>query len=226
MEKRPGRPQLVSDEDIRATALALLGEGVKPVVAKVRAKLIESTGHGGEPARITRVVSALTKSLAQAPQGPLTNPDIPKELLKPAGDLVVQMFALANEQAMKSGEAYREEVEKAAAMAVDQAEAAAEALLQANATLEGRLIASSQKATEMEAIQAGLATRVEQLTTELAAMNATLKAERQARKNEKEALNRRTLELEEALKAKIPQPAIDMDVLIERITQATKGNIS
>ncbi len=221
-----GRPQLVTDEDIRTAALALLAKGERLSVAKVRARLIETKRHGGEPARISREIGRLTQDLAQSSHPPLAVAGVPEGLQQAAGMLFARIVTLANEEALKAFDAHRQELENDAAEKIAGAETALQAMREAHAGLAAQLRIAQERNRGLEVAQTALNTRIESLTGDLAAARATLAAQQQASAAQLDEANRRIAELEAATRAAGSQSTIDLDALVARIAQAAKGKDS
>lgn len=221
-----GRTKLVSDGEIRKAVIDLVCDGIPPVTSRVREKLLENVGHAGETARIARVTKEVIESLGEHARVPVGDPNIPAELAKETGELVAKMYSLAIGKADKLFDKQRQALELQTQKAIEKADKRVAELERAHATLGDQLRSAREQITGLESSQANLAARNDQLTTSLAKAQATLEAERRSGEIEIGNLNKRILELEEALKTKSAQPMFNMDELVDRLTQATKGNNS
>lgn len=206
------RPQIVTDEHIRQAVLDLVCEGVSPVTAQVRRHLITKHGFAGNTSRIARVTSEVVTSLGHLMRTSVANPNVPPELVEQTSNLVTGIYAMAVAHVEKSYQEARGILEKESRDAVARAEAKVTEAGRKNDTLGGQLKQAKERILELETREAGLATRNENLTGSLKVVQVELGN-----------ANKRILELEETLNKRPLSPELDMDKLVERLTQAVKG---
>jgi len=209
------RKQIVTDENIRQAVLDLVCEGTLPVTAQVRQRLIDTIGHAGATDRIARITTELVSSLGKTMRAPLSNPNIPAELLDRTGDLVAQLYAVALANADKALDGVRTTLEAETQKAVSAAENKARDIEHRHAVLSGQLKQAKDRIKDLQGSEAKLAAR-----------NENLKAELQVAQSQLENADKRIIELEEALKSATTTPGLDMDELVARVTQAVKGKKS
>lgn len=209
------RKQIVTDENIRQAVLDLVCEGILPVTAQVRQRLLDTLGHAGATDRIARITTELVSSLGQTMRAPLSNPNIPAELLDRTGDLVAQLYALALAKADEALVGVRASIEAEKQKAVSAAEDRARDLEHRHAVLSGQLKQAKDRIKDLQGSEAKLVAR-----------NENLKAELQVAQAQLDNATKRINELEEALKSAAATPGLDMDELVARVTQAVKGKKS
>lgn len=221
-----GRNRVVTDEHIRQAVIDLVTAGVPPVTSRVRDHLIEKIGAAGATERITSVTAEVIKSLGKMTRAPVSNPNIPEDLANLAGGLVEKVYAKAVAAVESSFNEARERLQREAEESIQAADQRVKDVAGLNAMLEARVRELSDRLAQSNESLGAISAQLENLKKEHAVMAGTLESERRMHGIEIGNAKRRILELEASLEARAKQPVINIDELVERVAQATKGKNS
>lgn len=218
------RNRTVSDEDIRQAVLDLVCDGVSPVTAQVRARLLDKIGCAGATDRISRVTAEVVSSLGALMRAPVSNPNIPSELVDEAGKLVGKLYASAMKHAQGVFDSARAEIQSNAREAVEIAEQRVRDVTRRNDVLTGKIEESGNVIRGLGDKVEALGARNEDLSAELLVARASHEADRKRWQEELENAKSRINELERVLQTRADQSGLDMDMLVARVAQAMKEN--
>lgn len=218
------RKRTVSDDDIRQAVLDLVCDGISPVTAQVRTRLLDKIGCAGATDRISRVTAEVVSSLGALMRAPVANPNIPPELADEAGELVGKLYASAMKHAQGIFDSAKAEIESNAREAVEIAEQRVRDVTRRNDVLTGKIEESGNVIRGLEDKVAALGARNEDLSAELQVARASYEADRKRWQEELGNAKSRINELERALQTRADQSGLDMDMLVARVAQAMKEN--